>query len=239
MMTEVKGVDPRVKRTHQLLQQALQELSQEKCFASITVQDIAERATLNRATFYAHFEDKYELLDSIVREKFQQEVASKLPPGSRWGVNTLRVLIEAVFDFLREVQSRRQPTDTQFEPLVERAVQQELSEFRVIIRAVFDYLREMQSQRRPTDMQLDSLFERTAQEELREYLLSWLKQVPASGMRRVPLETMASMMSWAILGTAVQWSHGARTTTTEQMVTYVLSVITEGVAHLVPGLGLE
>ncbi len=200
MVTHVKGMDPRVKRTHQLLQQALQELMREKRFASITVQDIAERATLNRATFYAHFEDKYELLDSIVREKFQQEVASKLPPGSRWGVNTLRVLIEAVFDFLREVQSRRQPTDTQFEPLVERAVQQELSEF----------------------------------------LVSWLKQAPASGMRRqVPRETMALVMSWAMFGAAVQWSHGAKTTTKEQMVNYVLTMITEGVAHLTPGLPLE
>src|SRR5579864_344430 len=89
MMTEVKGVDPRVKRTHQLLQQALQELSQEKCFASITVQDIAERATLNRATFYAHFEDKYELVDSIIREQFQKEVASKVPTALDGGVNAL------------------------------------------------------------------------------------------------------------------------------------------------------
>jgi len=196
LVTHVKGVDPRVKRTLQLLQQALLELVQEKHFASITVQDIAERASVNRATFYAHFEDKYDLLESTIREQFQREVVNELPTGCKWGVSTLRVLIGAVFD----------------------------------------YLPEMQSQRRPTDMQLDSLFERTAQEELREYLLSWLKQVPASGMRRVPLETMASMMSWAILGTAVQWSHGARTTTTEQMVTYVLSVITEGVAHLTPGL---
>jgi len=117
MMTEVKGVDPRVKRTHQLLQQALQELSQEKCFASITVQDIAERATLNRATFYAHFEDKYELVDSIIRKQFQREVASKLPPGSRWEVTTLRVLIGAVFDFLPEVHNQCQPTATPFDPL--------------------------------------------------------------------------------------------------------------------------
>src|SRR6266849_3955451 len=82
-----KGVDPRVKRTRQLLQQAFLELFREKSFASITVQDIAERATVNRATFYAHFEDKYALLDSMIREQFQQVAASKLPTASREGVN--------------------------------------------------------------------------------------------------------------------------------------------------------
>ncbi len=200
MMTEVKGVDPRVKRTHQLLQQALQELSQEKCFASITVQDIAERATLNRATFYAHFEDKYELVDSIIRKQFQREVASKLPPGSRWEVTTLRVLIGAVFDFLPEVHNQCQPTATPFEPLFERAVQQELAKL----------------------------------------FVSWLEQAPASETAwRVPRETIALVMSWAIFGAAVQWSRGGRTPSAEQMVDQVLIVITEGVAHLVPGLGLE
>ncbi len=78
MVTHVKRLDPRVKRTHQLLQQALLELMQAKRFASITVHDIAERARLNRATFYAHFEDKYHLLDALIREQFQQEVASTL-----------------------------------------------------------------------------------------------------------------------------------------------------------------
>lgn len=55
--------DPRVKRTRQLLMQAFMELLKEKKdISSISVQDIAERATLNRATFYAHFEDKYAFL---------------------------------------------------------------------------------------------------------------------------------------------------------------------------------
>jgi len=200
MITDVKGVDPRVKRTRQLLQQALMELSHEKNFASITVQDIAERATVNRATFYAHFEDKYELLDSIIREKFQKEVASKLPTASRWGVNDLRELIGVVFDFIGEVHSRCKPTDKQFEPLFERPVQQELSEL----------------------------------------LMSWLKQNPASGAgRRVPIETMALVMSWAMFGTAVQWNRGARTPTKEEIVNHVLIVLTEGVVHLIPGLSLE
>ncbi|MBI4304912.1 MAG: TetR family transcriptional regulator, partial [Chloroflexi bacterium] len=45
--------DPRVKRTRKLLHDAFDSLLSEKSFEAITVQDIAERATVNRATFYA------------------------------------------------------------------------------------------------------------------------------------------------------------------------------------------
>ncbi len=68
MVIPAKDADPRVKRTRQLLQRAFLDLYQEKSFSLITVQDIAERATVNRVTFYAHFEDKYALMDSLMRE---------------------------------------------------------------------------------------------------------------------------------------------------------------------------
>jgi hypothetical protein len=51
MVAPVNQNDPRVKRTRQLLQRAFVDLIHEKSFEAITVQDIAERATLNRATF--------------------------------------------------------------------------------------------------------------------------------------------------------------------------------------------
>src|SRR5881275_1348321 len=95
-----KRVDPRVKRTRQLLQRAFLELFAEKGMASISIQDITDRATVNRATFYAHFPDKYALLDSIVREQFQQALAQHLPSASVWNVQSLRALVRATFGFL-------------------------------------------------------------------------------------------------------------------------------------------
>lgn len=197
MITQTKDVDPRIKRTRQLLQQAFLELLREKGFASITVQDIAERATVNRATFYAHYEDKYALMDSMLREHFQQMVGSKLSPLPQWGVGSLRILISAVFDFLKEVHKGCKPNHSQIDPF----------------------------------------FERTVQEELYGLLLSWLRQVPPSNIgRRVPVETIALVMSWAIFGAAVQWSHGERTILAEQMADYVLTVIAEGVVRLTSDL---
>src|SRR5215469_17127521 len=54
--------DRRVQRTIQLLHEALLALIQEKGFEALTVQDILDRANLGRATFYAHFDNKEDLL---------------------------------------------------------------------------------------------------------------------------------------------------------------------------------
>src|SRR5215469_13399815 len=125
MATPPKGSDPRVRRTRQLLQNAFMELMQEKGFSAVSIQDITERATVNRGTFYAHFADKYALLDSLMREQFQQVLASKLPPSSRWETSTLRMLIEAALGYFREFHRHCPPNNT-IEPLFERSIQGEL-----------------------------------------------------------------------------------------------------------------
>ena len=60
--------DLRVRRTRKLLQKALLEAASEKGFAHVTVRDITDRAMVNRATFYRHYEDKYDLLAHYVEE---------------------------------------------------------------------------------------------------------------------------------------------------------------------------
>jgi len=59
-----KKPDRRVQRTQQLLQTALISLIQEKGFEALSVQDIIDRANVGRATFYAHFDNKEDLLVS-------------------------------------------------------------------------------------------------------------------------------------------------------------------------------
>jgi AcrR family transcriptional regulator len=63
-------IDPRIRRTRHLLQQALEKLLETKDFESISVQDITEAATLNRATFYDHYPDKFALLECLVARQF-------------------------------------------------------------------------------------------------------------------------------------------------------------------------
>ena len=51
-------------RTRQLLSDALMTLMLEKPYSAITVQEIADRANVGRSTFYAHYQDKDDLLPS-------------------------------------------------------------------------------------------------------------------------------------------------------------------------------
>ena len=60
--------DLRIRRTRKLLQKALLEATSEKGFSHVTVRDITERAMVNRATFYRHYEDKYDLLKQYLEE---------------------------------------------------------------------------------------------------------------------------------------------------------------------------
>ena len=59
-----KKPDRRVQRTELLLRGALLSLIQEKGFETLSVQDIIDRANVGRATFYAHFDNKEDLLVS-------------------------------------------------------------------------------------------------------------------------------------------------------------------------------
>ncbi|AKJ11043.1 TetR family transcriptional regulator [Streptomyces incarnatus] len=67
METKPAG-DRRVRRTRAALRAALVELVLEKGFHAITVEEIAERADVGRATFYAHYRDKEDLLVGIVQD---------------------------------------------------------------------------------------------------------------------------------------------------------------------------
>jgi len=69
--------DPRIRRTRQLLHTALRKIMQTKHFDEISVQDITDEATVNRATFYDHYTDKFELLDNMVRGDFHRMLAER------------------------------------------------------------------------------------------------------------------------------------------------------------------
>lgn len=60
--------DLRVKKTRTALYNALLKSMEEKPFEDIRVSDICNKALINRSTFYAHFDDKYELLASCIND---------------------------------------------------------------------------------------------------------------------------------------------------------------------------
>ena len=79
-----RAEDRRVRRTRRLLREALVALILEKGYDKVTVQDVLDRADLGRATFYAHFRDKDDLLVSgfeALRDSLREHLArvARLP----------------------------------------------------------------------------------------------------------------------------------------------------------------
>lgn len=62
------ATDKRIIKTKKAITTAFMELSLEKDMRKITVSDIAERAVINRSTFYLHYNDTKDVLDDIERD---------------------------------------------------------------------------------------------------------------------------------------------------------------------------
>lgn len=95
--------DLRIIRTRKLLSNTLLDMMEEESIEKISVIDLCNRAMVNRATFYAHFEDKYHLLTFALEElkdelyaKFTKEAKLTTPADT---INSLMVMaIDFFFD---------------------------------------------------------------------------------------------------------------------------------------------
>jgi AcrR family transcriptional regulator len=95
-----QNLDPRIRRTRLALQQALAKLLSEKEFDKVSVQDIAEAAAVNRATFYDHYTDKFALLECMVGARFGELLEAR---GIRFDTGcsgALRGLVMGVCDYV-------------------------------------------------------------------------------------------------------------------------------------------
>lgn len=126
MLPNDEKLDPRVKRTRGLILGSFNDLLARKSFDAISVQDITDQAQINRATFYAHFEDKYALLDYWVHQQFRQEIESRVLDACHYTPDNLRTLILTVCEFLSKVRTDCMQSQRQFEPLIEKQVKNQV-----------------------------------------------------------------------------------------------------------------
>jgi AcrR family transcriptional regulator len=95
-----KKRDRRVERTQQLIRGALLSLIKEKGFEALTVQEIIDRANVGRATFYAHFDNKEDLLVSGF-----DDLRASLKVRQRDALSRERNVEDRVFAFSHEIFS--------------------------------------------------------------------------------------------------------------------------------------
>lgn len=63
-------MDRRQRKTQRAIYDAFEELMAEEHYSQVTVAQIIDRADIGRSTFYAHFETKDDLIDTICTEMF-------------------------------------------------------------------------------------------------------------------------------------------------------------------------
>ena len=73
-------MDRRIQKTRNTIIEAFVGLMAEKNFEQITINEIADRANVNRGTVYLHYVDKYDLLDQCIEIHLNQ-LFQKCPPG--------------------------------------------------------------------------------------------------------------------------------------------------------------
>jgi AcrR family transcriptional regulator len=117
-----KAVDPRIIRTRQLLQDALASLLKEKEFENISVQDITDAATVNRATFYDHYPDKFSLLECTLGSRFHELLRVRGITFDSTCSAALKAIILGVCDFLAGTLRTGLERQGQMEPHLESAV---------------------------------------------------------------------------------------------------------------------
>ena len=105
-----KKTDLRVQRTRKMIIEAFFKLVETKGYEAVTIQDIADEAMINRATFYAHFKDKQHLYDAIFTFTLSAFTAildsQQLVNGNRVRVKHIEELLTQLYNFNEHFRKR-------------------------------------------------------------------------------------------------------------------------------------
>ncbi|MDP1418891.1 TetR family transcriptional regulator [Peribacillus simplex] len=121
-----KKLDPRFLRTRKLIMEAFMELVIEKNFKDITIKDITQRATVNRATFYYHFFDKYDLLETVISEDVLQGVLKDVTSHEALTPEVLNNIFFSLLSFQSGLANQCSRSYEAFTPKIETIVKEEL-----------------------------------------------------------------------------------------------------------------
>ena len=123
LQPETGTTDPRILRSRRMLMDALAKLLIKKEFEGISVQEIADEATLNRATFYLHYPDKNALLQAMTDVRFRDLIMRRSITFTDCN-GAVRAIALGVCDYLAETtgcptQLARIPLESSIIPVVE------------------------------------------------------------------------------------------------------------------------
>lgn len=122
---EQTKIDPRTRRTRKLIIDSFLTLSSKYEFHEISVKDITEEAMINRATFYNHFIDKYDLLEQVISERLQFNLRCEVKSQNLSIKTTIEEVFLSLADFAQTVDHYCSTTNEK--DTVERILHAELT----------------------------------------------------------------------------------------------------------------
>ncbi|MCM3255693.1 TetR/AcrR family transcriptional regulator [Priestia aryabhattai] len=121
-----KTLDPRFIRTRNLIMEAFIKLTMERDFKNIKIEDITKEATINRASFYYHFKDKYDLLEQVMDEKIQTDVIHSIDNYTPLNIDTISSIYDSIVSFLFAMTTQCRPSYREFMPTIEKILKEKL-----------------------------------------------------------------------------------------------------------------
>lgn len=119
---ESQKIDPRVVRTQKLIEEAFLEAMEEKGFEDLSVNDISERAGINRVTFYSHFADKYVLLGNLIRRLFSDELEKQRLSQREFEADSVRDLFLTVCSYVTGLHEHCKPPHVHLDWILEAQI---------------------------------------------------------------------------------------------------------------------
>lgn len=127
-------VDPRVIRTNRLLIDSFSELlKQNMSIRKISIQDITNKAGVNRVTFYAHFADKYQLLSAWKRDVFRKTLNKQFSETKTLDNVSFEQLVDAVLELLFSYRPQFMRINVEYSSILQTALQQEITDIITVI----------------------------------------------------------------------------------------------------------
>ena len=193
--------DLRVTRTRQAIRTAFLGLLEEKGFEAITVKDITARALINRATFYAHYDDKYALMNAIEEQLIEDLLAIR--------AKQMPALVQLI----------NEGKETMETSPIAIATLKYISENRTLLNAMLGPHGNIAFQHRLKDFIWKSTFTNSAAPFIKEEKL------------RVPSQYLASYLTSAHIGVIQQWLQDGLKETPEQMASILSTMTINGILY--------
>lgn len=120
--------DPRAVRTKNLIKEAFVKLLEEKDFKYITIKDITTKATINRATFYAHYLDKYILLEELVIDCFEEMLPEEILKATDLSEEIIKELISFLYEYNTAFYQKRKIDSTSIASTVDNLLKYKIDD---------------------------------------------------------------------------------------------------------------